>query len=333
MAFSRLFGAKPKDPAALVRSTRECLTVLERSATKNERNNEELNKNILGIKIMMYGDVENEPNVELNQLVVNEIVQQDLLPLIVTTLQKLDFETRKDIILIFGKALRTTINERSVIVEYICRTPDILTNLVLGYESVEISLNCGAILRECVRQQALTKILLNTPIVYNLFAYVESPNFDIGSDAFLTLKELLTRHKLLSAEFLEKNYDRVFELYTGLLNSINYVTKRQSLKLLGELLLDKPNYNVMTRYISDANNLKLTMILLRDRSKPIQYEAFHVFKVFVANPNKTPTVLNILLKNKQRLVDFLTNFQNDNEEDQFTEEKSYLLKTISSLGE
>ena len=61
--------------------------------------------------------------------------------------------------------------------------------------------------------------------------------------------------------------------------SSNYVTKRQSLKLLGEILLDRANFNVMTRYIANEANLKMMMNLLRDKSKNIQFEAFHVFKV------------------------------------------------------
>lgn len=61
---------------------------------------------------------------------------------------------------------------------------------------------------------------------------------------FLGLQELLTRHKLLCAEFLEQNYDKVFSHYQRLLNSENYVTRRQSLKLLGELLLDRHNFTV-----------------------------------------------------------------------------------------
>lgn len=51
------------------------------------------------------------------------------------------------------------------------------------------------------------------------------------------------------------------------------------IQLLGEILLDRSNFNVMTRYISNAENLKLMMNLLRDRSRNIQFEAFHVFKV------------------------------------------------------
>lgn len=39
----------------------------------------------------------------------------------------------------------------------------------------------------------------------------------------------------------------------------------------------------MTRYISKAENLKLMMNLLRDKSPNIQFEAFHVFKVARVN--------------------------------------------------
>lgn len=117
------------------------------------------------------------------------------------------------------------------------------------------------------------------------------------------------------------------------------MTKRQSLKLLGELLLDRHNFTIMTKYISKPENLKLMMNLLRDKSRNIQFEAFHVFKtwfsllqVFVANPNKTQPILDILLKNQTKLIEFLSKFQNDRTEDeQFNDEKTYLVKQIRDL--
>ena len=50
-------------------------------------------------------------------------------------------------------------------------------------------------------------------------------------------------------------------------------------QLLGELLLDRHNFTIMTRYISNPDNLKLMMNMLREKSRNIQFEAFHVFKV------------------------------------------------------
>lgn len=56
------------------------------------------------------------------------------------------------------------------------------------------------------------------------------------------------------------------------------------LQLLGELLLDRHNFTIMTKYISKPENLKLMMNLLRDKSRNIQFEAFHVFKVCYQTP-------------------------------------------------
>lgn len=102
-----------------------------------------------------------------------------------------------------------------------------------------------------------------------------------------------------------------FSFYSLLVNSSNYVTKRQSLKLLGEILLDRTNYAVMTRYIANEDNLKTMMNLLRDKSKNIQFEAFHVFKIFVANPRKPAPIEAILRRNKDKLLNFLRAFHND----------------------
>ena len=63
------------------------------------------------------------------------------------------------------------------------------------------------------------------------------------------------------------------------MQSPSYVTKRQSIKLLGEILLDRANYTVMTAYVDRGEHLKLCMNLLKDDRKMVQYEGFHVFKV------------------------------------------------------
>jgi calcium binding protein 39 len=54
--------------------------------------------------------------------------------------------------------------------------------------------------------------------------------------------------------------------------------------------------------------------------------------VFVANPNKTQPIIDILLKNQPKLIDFLSNFQKDRMDDeQFNDEKTYLIKQIRDL--
>ena len=45
------------------------------------------------------------------------------------------------------------------------------------------------------------------------------------------------------------------------------------------IILDRHNFTTMTRYINNPDNLKLMMNMLREKSRNIQFEAFHVFKV------------------------------------------------------
>ena len=56
------------------------------------------------------------------------------------------------------------------------------------------------------------------------------------------------------------------------------------------------------------------------------------FQIFVANPNKPQPILDILLRNKEKLVEFLSRFHTERSEDeQFNDEKSYLIKQIKEL--
>ncbi|RWS14342.1 protein Mo25-like protein [Dinothrombium tinctorium] len=328
-----LFGKSHKGPYELIKSLQESVQSIEKGDKKAEKALEDISKNLVLMKNMLYGtnDVEPQTDIAVAQL-AQELYNSNLLLLLINNLPKIEFEAKKDVAQIFNNILRRQIGTRSPTVEYICTKPEILFTLVRGYEKHDIALTCGSMLRECARYEALAKILLHSEDFYLFFQYVEVSTFDIASDAFSTFKELLTRHKTLSSDFLESKYDRFFSEYQKLLNSGNYVTKRQSLKLLGELLLDRHNFTVMTRYISSPENLKLMMTMLKDKSRNIQFEAFHVFKVFVANPNKTKPILDILLRNKDKLVDFLTKFQTDRADDeQFNDEKSYLIKQIRDL--
>ena len=67
-------------------------------------------------------------------------------------------------------------------------------------------------------------------------------------------------------------------------------------------------------------------------SIPCGWHCFLSVQVFVANPNKTQPILDILLKNQTKLIEFLSKFQNDRTEDeQFNDEKTYLVKQIRDL--
>ncbi|WAR03288.1 MO25-like protein [Mya arenaria] len=302
-----VFGKSQKSPQELVRSLRDALSALKKETgeKKLDKASDDVSKNLAQIKTVLYGTESQEPQSDQVAQLAHEMYDNNMLYMLVQNLAKIDFEGRKDVAQIFNNLLRRQIGTRAP-------------------TSQEIALNCGMMLRECCRYEQLAKIMLHDEQFFNFFTYVEVSTFDVASDAFSTFKELLTKHKMLAATFLEQNYDRVFEPYQHLLNSENY--------LLGELLLDRHNFTIMTRYISNPDNLKMMMNMLREKSRNIQFEAFHVFKVFVANPNKPKPILDILLRNKDKLVDFLTKFHTDRSDDeQFNDEKAYLIKQIKEL--
>lgn len=70
------------------------------------------------------------------------------------------------------------------------------------YESPEIALNCGIMLRECIRHEPLAKIILWSEQFYDFFRYVEMSTFDIASDAFATFK--VTETRILTIDFIPK---------------------------------------------------------------------------------------------------------------------------------
>ena len=59
------------------------------------------------------------------------------------------------------------------------------------YEDPEIALSCGTMLRECIRYESLTRMILHSEDFFKFFEYVEMSTFDIASDAFATFKVLL----------------------------------------------------------------------------------------------------------------------------------------------
>ena len=57
-----------------------------------------------------------------------------------------------------------------------------------SYKQPGIALNCGVMLRECIKHEPLAKAIIENDEFYIFFEYVEMSTFDIASDAFSTFK-------------------------------------------------------------------------------------------------------------------------------------------------
>lgn len=98
---------------------------------------------------------------------------------------------------------------------YTC-LPYTIERLIGGYANPDSALNCGSMLRECIRYDDLAIQLLHSSYLWYFFDnYVHLRNFEVASDSFNTLRDLLTtpRNKMISSEFLGQNYDSVMLHY------------------------------------------------------------------------------------------------------------------------
>ncbi|KAK9227755.1 hypothetical protein WN943_012811 [Citrus x changshan-huyou] len=354
-----LFKSKPRTPVDIVRQTRDLIIYANRSADVRESKREdkmaELCKNIRELKSILYGNSESEPVSEACAQLTAEFFRENTLRLLITCLPKLNLEARKDATQVVANLQRQQVHSKLIASDYLEANIDLLDILIAGYENTDMALHYGAMLRECIRHQSVARYVLESQHMKKFFDYIQLPNFDIAADAAATFKlyfgllsyadanvrvtllytllqELLTRHKSTVAEFLSKNYDWFFAEYNSkLLESSNYITRRQAVKLLGDILLDRSNSVVMTRYVSSRENLRILMNLLRESSKSIQIEAFHVFKLFAANQNKPPDIVSILVANRSKLLRLFADFKTDKEDEQFEADKAQVVKEIAGL--
>ncbi|KAF8401607.1 hypothetical protein HHK36_012553 [Tetracentron sinense] len=323
MSFSFFKPSRPKTPPEVVKSIRDSLIALDTKTVAEvkalEKALEEVEKNFVTMRHMLSGDGEVEPNVEQVSQLTLEICKEDVIGLFIHKLPILGWEARKDLVHCWCVLLKQMAGSTYCCVQYIENHLELLDFLVVCYDNKDVAVNCGKMLRECIKFPTLAKYILESTSFELFFKYVELPNFDVASDAFATFKDLLTKHETAVSEFLTAHYEEFFELYEKLLTSANYVTRRQSLKLLSEFLLEAPNSHIMKRYILEVRYLKVMMTLL---------------KVFVANPNKPCEIIVILAKNHERLLTLLQNLTigKGADDEQFEEEKDLIIKEIERIS-
>jgi calcium binding protein 39 len=291
----------------------------------------------------------------------------ELMPRLVACLDKLPFESRKQVAAIFNYLLvcglegidrEMYVHVMQEFVRYVQgRYVFFMNSIVTGHEATagDVALHYGSMYRSCLRQPTLYKELVGTServlqyVCPFLDTYVHLPNFDVSSDAMESLRLAITAGgervtdeesqqfmAELAADFLTRDYDVIWEQRFNpklLADSAKYMTRRVALQILSTVLLTRSNYSVMIQYVASRQNLILVMKLLRDQSPHITLDAFHVFKVFVANPKKLPEVIKILRDNKVKLCQYLRTLHSDREANdvQFRDEKALIIATIEEL--
>lgn len=268
--------------------------------------------------------------------ILDEFMAADLPAQLLAKLNMLEFEARKDVMNVCCALLWVDLPDKvdRKVLEYI-KTHRFFPLLLEGYKNEDAALHCGVILRSCLRHDELVQAFLDGDMVFDLISYAKHPSMDISQDALCSLREVLLDHRAVSAPWVNAHYEKFFEQYNTLLDSTDYLVVRSALTLLAYILLNWRFKSSMESYIEDDNNLRNNMNLLRDSSKVIQLDAFHVFQSFVNSPNKAPKVQQILYKNKEKLIALVEELQPSNsrlDDDPFVEAQRTVIDNLRALA-
>lgn len=330
--FGRLFQSQPNDfgdrqtldAQALCGDLSESLSAASLSTSGNDRVRASLQSVISALETPTISGESSETDALLK-----EFIHADLPARMLEVILDLDFEARKDVMRLFGALLRLG---TPPVVEYVCCHPQILQMLLDGCGNPEVALHNNMMLRSCARDPKLLATLLEEGFTFGLMKLAHHETFFISSDAFSSLRELLLTHKAISSQYLEAYFHEFFSKFNELLQVDDYVTKRQALRLLGEILLDRSFMKVMLAYVGNEQYLQIHMNLLREDSKVLQVDAFHVFKIFAANPKKPQRVHQILFRNRDRLIKLIDTFKPSNDNDKsFMDDRVAVVNALKGL--
>lgn len=297
-----------------------------------ESNNQEtrlaITKNILALKLFLYGDpttkIYHKNDAKTLEQVGNEILKQpNFLIKILTHIKLLEFEAIKYIAQIYAFLLKN-IHTKEKFIVYFTRHNEIITLLVNGYNDGEFALHTGLILREEIRHSQLNVLFQNSVHFEEMFTYVESPLFEVATDAYSTLEIILKDDN--ATEVLDLKYNLIKRKFNKIIKSSNFVMQCSFLKLLGDLLRKRSNFNFRKKYTDDHENLQIIMELLRETKLSIQLGALHVLKVFLLNPEKEEKINTIICRNLSNLLELLRTIQQSQEDEE--EESDQELNTI-----
>lgn len=122
-------------------------------------------------------------------------------------LQFFPLDVRKDVVFVTTSLLRRNAGD---VVAFFQQHTEVIDSLLSAMVRPETALLAGQVLREAVKQPFLAYVVFLSSHFWHFFEhYLHSPNFDVASESFALIKELLTAPQLREVQdgFFETNGD------------------------------------------------------------------------------------------------------------------------------
>mmetsp|Transcript_6301 Transcript_6301/g.11619 ORF Transcript_6301/g.11619 Transcript_6301/m.11619 type:complete len:419 (+) Transcript_6301:126-1382(+) len=346
----RLFGRTPAEYAASCSRALDCILDEKSEEEKVKKAYSKLERLLKEMAVMLYGDGEKPVDTNKVNRLIRELRSSDLMARLVMKVERLGFEIPKSI----SKILSFWLHDKGLYndaIAYFDRHRGLVGHLVSHFEREEVSLPCAEIVKEALVHPKLLKSALEEDkgnIVFKVLEYVGVKDIAFASEAYGMLDTIINcrlsrdqnisadmqkEHLKLVATWLDANYEEFWKkIHTFMEPTGSHLMMEQMLKLVYQVLKTHRNYYIMMRYINDPENLTRVMRLLRVQNKKIQVMAFNVFKIFVANPEKSEKIIEILLPNVEKIMKFFQALGADDELDgKFEDDLEVLNEQLKEL--
>jgi calcium binding protein 39 len=317
-------------PSRIVVKACEALSALAPSLPDPKRDElvATINKNFSRMTDILYKRKEgDEASSRAIQLVI-DISKSELITSGFRTLPMLPVEQRKQFTNIFTGSIALQVGPNFPVAVWVQQHPDTLNSLLRFYAHPELAVCAGEMLRICTKYEPLARLMWAPDRLDLLFSHFSVPHFDVSADSFATFRELVLNAPHAEV-FLQEHKQTIIDRLHETLVETNYAPCRQSLKLIGELIMAFPDFQ--ETYLSDEKNLINVMKLMVSNYKNIAMEAFHIFKLFVVADAKTEPVVKILANNAQKLLGFIDDLLAGIDDGELQQEKGVLIAILEGL--
>mmetsp|Transcript_4486 Transcript_4486/g.10575 ORF Transcript_4486/g.10575 Transcript_4486/m.10575 type:complete len:199 (+) Transcript_4486:89-685(+) len=141
--------------------------------------------------------------------ILGKMLASNYLKSLIFHLPYLSTRGKQDVRSFWLKALKSS-NLKKNTENHLRENPEILIMLMRGISCRESF--CGEIMRTCLKLKSVHFLVLNSPLIWQLFQFVEASDFELSSDGFKIFQALMNRknaeEKKYTFDFLMKNFEK-----------------------------------------------------------------------------------------------------------------------------
>lgn len=109
--------------------------------------------------------------------------------------------------------------------------------------------------------------------------------------------------------FIDSNMAAVLDILNEMINSENYLRKVSALKFLNYVLRNEAHVRFLVFYLSEKQNLKISMEQLNEEEPRVLAIAFQLLHLIVTSKiEKSPQITDTLIKNKSQLDEWIQEY-------------------------